>query len=566
MTQRWSIGNEDIKANSFDEAIKEYNKRTGAKLPSTGTRPQAAGGQAQGRGGAPRLTARQRERLEEQESIIQSNLMGRPTPVGAFGAPSPFSQAVQQRIQDDDAIGASTPQMSMRFAPAPTSAQTTLNNMSDSELGRMSYQQLLTLRNNNPELVGDQRLNRYLDLKNPSNRTPQTDAERNQLNMYLEYDNKPIIGAKTLHTELGVPAGAVRTIIRTVTDIAKRSGLVSPKDLQNGLAWNDPDIQDIARDVARAHGAGSENRIVAMYLANGNYRNSMAVNSKGSAEANKARTDAGSSITVAQGNEVSGAFQPSVTIDTTETGGDGTGYGGDPDRTIYDPDTRGTGMDTTGSDDGTQGGFPGEEVYGEGASMVTPNNLGRTWGSPDTSAFGRERSEFPGAFSGFLQNVMPAGISSPYARRQAQRAQTPLTQSFMLGTGLGRISGSQNVDDLASLSLPQWLGSLEDPFNLQNIGGMPGGYLDLVKEAGKVLGDPSRISSLPQGIGSGFMNWLADNPREQQNIAVQAGMQGVPTWMRGYAAQGLEDLSNQWLVQNPQGNLLTNFVNQGMRF
>ena len=108
--------------------------------------------------------------------------------------------------------------------------------------------------------------------------------------------------------------------------------------------------------------------------------------------------------------------------------------------------------------------------------------------------------------------------------------------------------------------------SLEDPFNLQNIGGMPGGYLDLVKEAGKVLGDPSRISSLPQGIGSGFMNWLADNPREQQNIAVQAGMQGVPTWMRGYAAQGLEDLSNQWLVQNPQGNLLTNFVNQGMRF
>ena len=62
------------------------------------------------------------------------------------------------------------------------------------------------------------------------------------------------------------------------------------------------------------------------------------------------------------------------------------------------------------------------------------------------------------------------------------------------------------------------------------------------------------------------MNWLGDNPDQQQEIAIQAGLQGVPTWMRGHAAQGLQDLSNKWLVNNPQGNLLTSFVNQGMRF
>lgn len=552
MTQRWSIGNEEITATSFDDAIKKYNAKTGAKLPSTGTRPP----EARGRGGAPRLTARQRERLEEQESIIQSNLMGRPTPVGAFGAPSPFSQTVQQRIQDDDAIGALTPSMSMRFAPAPTSAQTTLNNMSDSELGRMSYQQLLTLKNNNPELAGDQRLNRYLDMKDPSNRTPQTDAERNQINMYLEYDNKPIIGAKTLHSELGVDPGAVRNIIRTVVDIARRSGLVSGKDLQNGLAWNDPDIQDIARNVARAHGAGSANRIVAMYLANGNYRNSMAVNSKGSPAANKARTDAGSDVTVATARSNEGFFDPqSVATGAAGANGAAGAAGAAGAYGVAGADVEFGKIEDQPSDvaDDPLGGLEG------GRDMAT-------WGRADTSAFGRERGEFPGAFSGFLETVMPAGVSSPYARRQARRARDPLLQSFMLGTGLGHIEGPEDFTDLANLSLPQWLSSLQNPFSLQNVGGQGKGFLDLVREAGNVLGNPSMLAGIPQGIGSGFMNWLGDNPDQQQDIAIQAGLQGVPTWMRGYAAQGLQDLSNKWLVNNPQGNLLTSFVNQGMRF
>ena len=128
------------------------------------------------------------------------------------------------------------------------------------------------------------------------------------------------------------------------------------------------------------------------------------------------------------------------------------------------------------------------------------------------------------------------------------------------------VAGPEDFTDLANVSLPQWLSSLQNPFSLQNVGGQGKGFLDLVREAGNVLGNPSMLAGIPQGIGSGFMNWLGDNPDQQQDIAIQAGLQGVPTWMRGYAAQGLQDLSNKWLVNNPQGNLLTSFVNQGMRF
>ena len=582
----WVIGNEKITSNNFDNALKEYNRKTGSNLPTrrtprptqldaqrnaVNTNQNFVGNNNQGNNNA-RTFASDAGTDQELSNMMDAmpasqfnqytlsqleNLIRINPPLAnnarVRGKINQLRQETQQGQGTDANVAGAGPTQAQQQADM-------INNMPASQFNQYTLPQLQNLMNTVPGLANNPRIMAAIsDMSGP--RKPSNDAENNQVRMYGEYDDAQTIGAKTLGAELGVDQAAVRGVIRTLLNRAYQSNQVTTAEILSGDVWSTSGMRNLAAQLAPQ--STGNNRIVFEYLANGNFRGSNAVSQPGSSAYNaaeKARQDANSSVNVATARSNEGFFDPQSGASGAAGASGASGASG------------AAGANGAAGAAGANGAAGDDPFYtGSGDQDYNWESGGQeidmaTWDWEDNSAFGRERGEFPGAFSGFLETVMPAGVSSPYARRQARRARDPLLQSFMLGTGLGHIQAPDDFTNLANLSLPQWLSSLENPFSLQNVGGQGKGFLDLVREAGNVLGSPSMLAGIPQGIGSGFMNWLGDNPDQQQEIAIQAGLQGVPTWMRGHAAQGLQDLSNKWLVNNPQGNLLTSFVNQGMRF